>query len=64
VEEVDRPKDEVPHFLPGRNHMLTEFSERHGIPFEATRGGAETMYPEYRMKLRQMAAASRATTSP
>ena len=55
VEEVDRPRDDVPHFLPGRNPMLTEFAERHGIPFEATRGGAETMYPEYRARLTQMA---------
>ena len=56
VEEVDRPKDEVPHFLPGRNPMLAEFAERHGILFEATRGGAETMYPEYRQKLSAAAA--------
>ena len=56
VEEVDRPRDDVPHFLPGRNPMLAEFAERHGIPFEATRGGAETMYPEYRQKLRAAAA--------
>ena len=24
------------------------------MPFEASRGGAETMYPEYRKKLKQM----------
>jgi hypothetical protein len=24
------------------------------VPFEASRGGAETMYPEYQKKLRQM----------
>jgi hypothetical protein len=24
------------------------------VPFEASRGGAETMYPEYRKKLKQM----------
>jgi hypothetical protein len=59
VEEVDRPRDDIPHFLPGQNPMLLEFSRRHGIPFEATRGGAETMYPEYRAKLRQMTDAER-----
>jgi len=59
VEEVDRPRDDIPHFLPGQNPMLNEFAARHGIPFEATRGGAETMYPEYRAKLRQMAADDR-----
>ncbi len=35
--------------------MLREFSEEYGVPFEASRGGAETMYPEYRKKLKQMA---------
>jgi hypothetical protein len=24
------------------------------VPFEASRGGAETMYPEYRKKVKQM----------
>lgn len=55
VEEVDRPRDDIPHFLPGKNPMLHEFAQRYGIPFAATRGGAETMYPEYRAKLHQMA---------
>ena len=27
-------------------------AERYGVPFEATRGGPETMYPEYRNKLK------------
>ena len=43
----------VPHWLPGTNPYLREFSDWYGIPFEATRGGAETMYPEYRQKLKQ-----------
>lgn len=30
---------------------FAEFSQRYGVPFEATRGGPETMYPEYRKKL-------------
>jgi hypothetical protein len=34
--------------------VVTEFSTAYGIPFEATRGGAETMYPEYRDKLKTM----------
>jgi hypothetical protein len=55
VEEVDRPKDEVPHYLPGQNSFIFEFAAKHGIPVEATRGGAETMYPEYMQKLRKMA---------
>jgi hypothetical protein len=54
VDEVDRPAGVVPHHLPGTNPFLEEFGIRYGIPFEATRGGAETMYPEYRLKLKNM----------
>ena len=45
------PKGTVPNLLPGTNTFLKEFGERYGVPYEATRGGAETMYPEYRKKL-------------
>jgi hypothetical protein len=37
--------------LPGTNDFLKEFPSNFGIPVEATRGGAETMYPEYIRKL-------------
>jgi hypothetical protein len=49
--EVDKPSGWVPHHLPGTNEWLTEFATMFGIPVEATRGGAETMYPEYLQKL-------------
>jgi cyclase len=51
VIEIQRPKGVIPHHLPGANPFLTEFADRHGVPREAARGGAETMYPEYRQKL-------------
>ena len=54
VDEVDRPPGVVPHHLPGTNRFLDEFARRYGVPFEATRGGAETMYPEYKLKLKDM----------
>src|SRR5690349_19003944 len=54
VQEVDRAKGQVPHYLPGTNPYLTEFAIRHKIPIEATRGGAETMYPDYRARLKTM----------
>ena len=54
VTEVERPRGLVPHHLPGTNNELKEFGERYGIPFEVTRGGAETMYPDYRKKLKQL----------
>ena len=44
----------VPHFLPGKNPYLTEFATKHNIPVDATRGGAETMYPEFRAKLKTL----------
>lgn len=55
VQEVDRPRGLIPHHLPGSNPYLMEFAREFGIPFRATRGGAETMYPEFREKLKTMA---------
>jgi len=52
--ELERPYGWVPHWLPGTNNVLTDYSVDYGIPFEATRGGAETMYPEYQKKLKTM----------
>ena len=49
--EVPKPVGTVPHHLPGTNPNLREFSGWYGLPFDATRGGAETLYPEYRKKL-------------
>ena len=52
VREIERSAGAVPNLLPGTNPFLGEFGERYGVPFEATRGGAETMYPEYRKKMK------------
>jgi hypothetical protein len=52
VQEIDRPRGVVPHLLPGTNPYLEEFSVDFGVPFDATRGGPETMYPEYRETLK------------
>jgi hypothetical protein len=51
----------VPHYLVGKNPYLSEFASQHALPVEPTRGGAETMYPEYMNKVKTMpiAAASR-----
>src|SRR5215471_17224910 len=53
VQEIERPKGVVPHHLFGTNKDVNSFGERYGLPFEATRGGAETSYPDYRKKLKQ-----------
>lgn len=52
--EIPREYGWVPHILPWNNKVVTGFSDAYGIPFAATRGGAETMYPEYRKKLKTM----------
>ena len=44
----------VPHYLPGQNPYLTEFAAQHGLPVDPTRGGAQTMYPEYMQKVKAM----------
>jgi len=49
----------VPHFLPGKNPYLTEFAEKHHLPVEPTRGGAETAYPEYAKTMKAPAGAAR-----
>jgi len=45
---TDRPKGEIPRYLPGKNPFLSEYATKHGISPNAAMGGAETMYPEYR----------------
>ncbi|MGE0591889.1 MAG: hypothetical protein AB7G23_02050 [Vicinamibacterales bacterium] len=54
----DKPLGWVPHNPPGTRH--TEFAERFGLPFEATRGGAETVYPEYQKTLAELIARDKA----
>lgn len=50
--ELIRPAGEVPHYLPGTNPFLSEMTEKFNIPQDAVRGGASTLYPEYRKRLR------------
>ena len=54
VTEIVRPKGKIPHHLPGTNEHVKEYAIAHGIPFEAAMGGPETMYPEYREKIKTM----------
>jgi hypothetical protein len=54
--EVPVGDNAVPHHLPGTNPWLREFAEYYGLPYDAVRGGAQTMYPEYRSKMGQPAA--------
>ena len=55
VEEIaGRAPDSVPNYLPGKNPFVHEFADRHHIPVEAALGGAETMYPEYELKIKSL----------
>ncbi|MBV8846559.1 MAG: MBL fold metallo-hydrolase [Bryobacterales bacterium] len=56
VEITDRPKTEVPNYLPGANPFMKEFPGRYGVPEAAALGGPETMYPEYRTRMRASSA--------
>ena len=53
-ELVGKPVGWVPHWPLGTRH--TEAAEKYGIPFDATRGGANTTYPEYQIVIEQLRA--------
>lgn len=57
-ELVDKAVGWVPHYPPGTAH--TEAADKYGIPFEATQGGAATVYPEYQLRIEQLRADARA----
>lgn len=54
VEESGYGPGEVPHYLPGENPWMAEYAATHDLPQDATLGGVETIYPEYRETLRQL----------
>ena len=54
VVETVRDEGTVPAYMPGEHPFADEFARRHGIPVEATRGGAATMYPEYQEVLKKL----------
>jgi hypothetical protein len=53
-ETPGKPHSEVPSFMPGENPFVTEYAAKYGLPAQAVLGGAETMYPEYREKMKTM----------
>ena len=52
--EVPRFEDSgiVPHYLPGQNPEADFMTRTYNIPKEAAMGHAETLYPEYRKKIK------------
>jgi hypothetical protein len=54
ADELAQPRGYVPHWLPGKNPTLDVYAEQFESPLEANQGGPETMYPEYRERLREL----------
>ena len=54
IEEGERARGEVPHYLPGENPWVAEYAATHNLPQEVTLGGPEQMYPEYRSRLKTL----------
>ena len=46
--------DEVPHYLWGQKpeEFMNEMTRKYGVPREAVLGYPETLYPEYRAKIK------------
>jgi len=45
----------VPHWPLGKNPFMDEMTQKRGVPREAALGYAETLYPEYRQKMKAAA---------
>ena len=58
-ENPGRSHDVVPSYMPGENPFLHEFADKYHIPVAAALGGAETMYPEYMLKMKKEESASK-----
>jgi hypothetical protein len=50
--EGREPGDKLPHYLPGENPFVDEFVKLYHLPLEAVLGNRETLYPEYRKKIK------------
>lgn len=63
VEEVaDKPVGWVAHYPLGTEPR--RFAELHGLPYEVTRGGAASMYPEYMKTIERLMRAAATAGSP
>lgn len=56
AEIANRPEGYVPHYLPGKNPFLNNGTIRYKVPEVATKGGPETMYPEFEAKMKDPSA--------
>jgi hypothetical protein len=58
---VENVVEGFPHFLPGKNPYIADAAKKMGVPVETVKGGKETLYPEYREKLKRMLSSSKAS---
>jgi hypothetical protein len=54
IEEGEHSRGEVPSYMPGENPWMAEYAATHNLPQEVTLGGAATMYPEYRTRMKTL----------
>jgi hypothetical protein len=47
------PGESAPHYDPDKNPFVDEMTKKYGVPREAALGYPETLYPEYRLKIRR-----------
>jgi len=57
------PGDAVPHYIPEQNPFVDEMTDRYGVPRDAALGMPETLYPEYRKKMKPGSARPGACTT-
>jgi len=53
VEIATQTEGDVPAYLPGEHPFTGEFEKKHHLPDFAARGGPDTMYPEFQVRLRE-----------
>ena len=54
IEEGEVQPGVVPSYMPGENPWMAEYAATHNLPQEVTLGGPETMYPEYRERMKTL----------
>jgi hypothetical protein len=55
VFEGTTPGESVSHYVPEKNPFVDEMTKKFGVPREAALGAPETLYPEYRKKMKAAA---------
>ena len=54
IEEGEQVPGRVPSYFAGENPWVAEYAAQHNLPQEVTLGGPETMYPEYRTRMKTL----------